>query len=210
MATIVLFGAKGGTGKSTSAIHLAGYLQTVAPTLLVDGDRTRTCVKWAMSSPTPPRFAVHPEKKGMRLMRDFTHVVIDTQAWPADEDIDDLVDVADLFVIPTPATPFSVQTVADGVGELAKREKFDAGRVRVLLTIVPPKPSRDGADARALITVAGLSVFRAEIPRLAVFAVAEGAGLLVRDVADRRAAKAWECYESVGKEVLDHGREILG
>ena len=204
-----MFGAKGGTGKSTSAIHLAGYLQTLAPTLLVDGDRTRTCVKWAMSSPTPPPFAVHPEKKGMRLMRDFAHVVIDTQAWPPDEDIDDLVDVADLFVIPTPATPFSVQTVGDGMGELTRR-KFDAGRVRILLTIVPPKPSRDGADARRLITGAGLSVFRAEIPRLAVFAVAEGKGLLVRDVADRRAAKAWECYESVGKEVLEHGGKIRG
>ena len=29
---------KGGVGKTTTAIHLATYLQTLAPTLLIDGE----------------------------------------------------------------------------------------------------------------------------------------------------------------------------
>ena len=38
---ITLLSAKGGVGKSTSAVHIATYLHSIAPTLLVDGDGIR-------------------------------------------------------------------------------------------------------------------------------------------------------------------------
>src|SRR5690349_3140324 len=44
---ITLLSAKGGVGKSTSAIHIATYLQSLAPTLLVDGDGIRSATKWS-------------------------------------------------------------------------------------------------------------------------------------------------------------------
>ena len=38
---------KGGVGKTTTAVHLAAFLQTLAPTLLLDGDDTRNATAWS-------------------------------------------------------------------------------------------------------------------------------------------------------------------
>ena len=38
---------KGGVGKTTSAVHLATFLQEQQPTLLVDGDPNRSATNWS-------------------------------------------------------------------------------------------------------------------------------------------------------------------
>jgi chromosome partitioning protein len=42
-------------------------------------------------------------------------------------------------------------------------------RFRVLLTIVPPRPNRDGPKAREALLEAGLPLFAAQIPRMVTF-----------------------------------------
>ena len=72
----------------------------------------------------------------------------------------------------------------------------------MLLTIVPPKPSRDGIEAREAIAAAGLPLFAAEIRRAVAFQRTALLGVPVCEVKDPRAADCWRDYEAVGAEIL--------
>lgn len=125
--------------------------------------------------------------------------MIDTEARPNEEDLRALADGCDLLVIPTTPDALALDALILTVEAL---EKVGANRYRILLTIIPPKPSRDGAEARQMLKRRGLPVFKGEIKRLVAFQKASLAGVPVYDVGAPRAGQAWADYEGVGKEIL--------
>ena len=74
-------------------------------------------------------------------------------------------------------------------------------RYRILLTIIPPAPSHDGEEARAMLAEHRLPVFNGQIARLVAFQKAALTGVPVYDVADPRAERGWEDYVTVWKEI---------
>ncbi len=188
---------KGGVGKSTAAVHLAAYLQSLGPTVLVDGDPNRSISGWARRG-SPP-FLVVDEREAPRHIRDAAHAVVDTPARPSREDLESLANGCDLLVIPTTADAFALDALVLTVDAL---RSVPAARFRVLLSIVPPRPSRDGDEARATIATLGLPIFAGSIRRAVAFQRAALAGCLVSEVKDPRAVDAWGDYENVGREIL--------
>ena len=188
---------KGGVGKTTTAIHLAGYLQQSAPTLLIDGDKNRSAALWAKAGHLP--FTVVNAREAPRHAKNYEHMVIDTEAGPEQEDLRSLVAGCDLLVIPTTPDLLSVNALMLTIRAL---RDINSSNHKVLLTIIPPPPSKEGAEARETFQREGIPLFDTGIRRFVAFQKAVFAGKLVSEVRDRRAPRGWEDYAGVGKEIL--------
>ncbi|HIK39567.1 ParA family protein [Thermoleptolyngbya sp. M55_K2018_002] len=189
---------KGGVGKTTAAIHLAAFLQTQGETLLIDADPNRSATGWAKRGSLP--YEVIDEWRSPQRVRNFSHVVIDTQARPVQRDLELLTDGCDLLILPTTPDVLAMDAL---VLTLECLHTIGANRYRIMLNIIPPKPSRDGETVRSLLQESGMPVFVAGVRRLAAFQKAARAGVPVYDVKDPRAADGWQDYVSVGQEMLE-------
>ncbi|GHF42296.1 chromosome partitioning protein ParA [Deinococcus metalli] len=197
MMIITVAGFKGGVAKTTTAVHLAAFLNRLAPTLLVDGDTNRSASLWASQGGLP--FTVVPETQAMKYSRQFDHIVIDTGARPTADELRDLVGGCDLLVLPTNPEAMSLDALLQTTEALQNL----GGTYRILLTLVPPVPSREGEEARALLTAERLPVMRASIRHTSAFRHASAQGVPVYDVKGSKSAKlAWLDYERAAAEIV--------
>jgi chromosome partitioning protein len=194
---ITIASFKGGVGKTTTAIHLAAYLQTQADTLLIDADPNRSASGWAERGKLP--FEVVDEWRSPNTTRQYEHIVIDTQARPMQDELAILADNCDLLILPTTPDILSLEAL---VLTLDYLKTIGANRYRILLTIIPPKPSRDGEQVREMLVETGLPALKTGIRRFVAFQKAAQAGILVYQVKDPRATEGWQDYIQVGQELL--------
>ena len=194
---ITIASFKGGVAKTTTAVHLAAYLQDRSPTLLIDGDPNRSATGWSRRGQLP--FKVVDERQAAKYARQFQHCVIDTEARPEEEDLRALADGCDLLIIPTTPDALALDALMLTVKAL---DGLRTSGYRILLSIIPPRPSRDGDEARSTLREAGLPLLAQGVRRLVAFQKAALAGVPVYAVDDPRASLGWEDYQRVGKEIL--------
>lgn len=194
MKILTVTGYKGGVGKSTTAIHIATFFSALGDVVLVDGDPNRTSVAWAERGHLP--FTVADERKAMKMVQGRDYVVIDTPARPDSGDLKELSEGCDLLILPTTPDVVSLEPMLQTANDLG------SANYRCLLTIVPPKPSREGETMRDELQANGVPVFKTMVRRTAGFQKAALAGIPIRDLSGRDRL-GWLDYEELGREIME-------
>lgn len=196
MKIITITGYKGGIGKSTTAIHLAAYFSDLGPTLLIDSDPNRSALKtWNRQGLLP--FKVVDERQAISTIAGNDWVIIDTPARPESEDLKELAKGCALLILPTAPDVLCLDPA------LATAQDIEDANYRFLVTVVPPKPSKEGDEFMAALQDAGLPVFRQMIRRSTGFAKAAKQGVAIRDVKPSSLRLAWQDYKALGDEIRD-------
>lgn len=194
---ITIASFKGGVGKTTTAIHLSGYLSKKGKTLLIDGDPNRSSIEWSSSDKLP--FTVIDERHAAKRAREFEHIIIDTKARPDENDLKTLSEGCDLLIIPTTPDALSLRATLKMLNSL---QKLNSDSYRILLTMIPPPPSHDGEDSAKVLKSNDLPLFKTKIRRYTAFKKAALEEALVGSVKNAYAKRAEQDYENFGKEVI--------
>lgn len=113
MKHILVANAKGGSGKTTLATNLAGYLaSTNAKVMLTDLDRQQSATQWLKRRPTEAA-PIHTAHEVGKHAQDLDWVVTDSPAGLRDEKLADAVKDADVVIVPIQPSAFDIGAAAD-------------------------------------------------------------------------------------------------
>jgi chromosome partitioning protein len=190
---------KGGTGKTTTAIHAAAALNKHGKTILLDGDDNQSAAAWNKRGNLI--FPVITENE-LETAGTYKHLVIDTAARPNADELETIVKASDLVIIPSQPDAVALDTLLKLVTAL---KKLNANNYKVLFTLVQPN-SHHAEEAKQLLEQLEVPFFNAFITRRAVFARAALSGVTVENQPNG-GTEAWAEFTNLAKEILKYEKQ---
>jgi chromosome partitioning protein len=203
---------KGGVGKTTLSLHVAGALARLKKrVLLIDADPQQSAMKWSAVRTGTVAFSVIGMAKATihkeiaSLGADYDHVVIDGPP-RVTELARSIILASDVVVIPVQPSPFDVWAAAETV-DLIKEARIYKENLKAVIAInrkiVNTAIGRDVRDALASLEV---PILEADVSQRVGFAEAVASGQTVLDT-DPESTAAREVILLVRELVNLHEQE---
>jgi chromosome partitioning protein len=133
MKHILVANAKGGSGKTTLATNLAGYLATISnQVMLTDLDRQQSATQWLKRRPADAP-TIHSAEEVSKHAHALDWVVTDSPAGLRDEKLADAVKDADLVIVPIQPSAFDIGAAADFLDVLMEEKAVRKNKTYVAL-----------------------------------------------------------------------------
>jgi chromosome partitioning protein len=191
---------KGGAGKSTLAVHLAGALASHGRVALVDLDDHATCLEHARGGHLPYTTTDAPGWDADLQHQEWTHVVVDGFARPTTQQLAALAAGVNMLLIPTPTDAASLKVLAARLPAI----RATGAPLAVVVVMVPPWPSREGERALRDLRAGHVPTLRATVPRAAAFARAARARRLAWDIP--RGGHLARVFTELAQEVIEYAQ----
>ncbi|RTR26654.1 ParA family protein [Deinococcus radiophilus] len=199
---IAITSEKGGVGKSTLAIHLAGALtERGLDVALIDEDgRVGSSLRWQARGPGLPFPVLDPEEVKPKKLARLDAVIVDTEGRPKRKELTELAQRSDLVLVPSGMSPLELEATHELMSFLGGWPEASR-RSMVVLTRVPPV-GHAAETAREDLRELGIRVANTAVRHYAAYQKAADLGVLCRDVRDDRADVAWTDLLALSREVL--------
>ena len=202
---ISLVNQKGGVGKTTIAVNLAGCLSEKGHGVtLVDADPQGSVLQWHSISNDHPFQVEHAPSAALlgnrkALLKKKDHVIID--APPAMGEITRaILAVSDLAIIPIAPSPLDIWSSKETVSLLPEAKKHNRNITAKLLICRKIVGTRIGKEAREALETYGMNLFATEISQRVAFVEAMISGRSVLEYAP---------HSEAAKEIRRLSEEIL-
>ena len=209
MQTILVANPKGGSGKTTLATNIAGWLagkrQKVA---LADADPQHSSAQWLARRPAlfPKVQAVDGEVRKKELEREADWLVIDSAAGVHGDALRDGVRRADILLVPVSPSAFDTAATQRFLGTIAEYKAVKDGDLAVGL-VGMRVDSRTRAAGELDDFLAGFDFPRvANLRDTQVYVYCARDGLSVFDMPRSRAEQDWEQWRPLTRWIARHAR----